>query len=265
MNTPVASGGLGPDDPAAFEVVNPDGRAPLLLVCDHASNRIPRALGNLGLAPAELERHIAWDIGAAALTRALARRLDAPAMLAGYSRLVVDLNRPAEAPAAIPEASDGTAVPANRALSRDAREQRLAALFRPYHSALAETLARVSVRHPAPILVAVHSFTPRMNGSDRPWHIGILWNRDGRVARRLIAALGAEPGLVVGDNLPYSGREIAYTLNTHAGAVGLAHVGLEVRQDLVAGAAGVAAWENRLVSALAGLLDNPEVRKIKRF
>lgn len=246
---------IGPGEPPAVEHVNPDGATPLLLICDHASNRVPRSLQTLGVDPKEFSRHIAWDIGAGEVARGLAKRLDAPALLAGYSRLVIDVNRAPGDPQSIPEASDGTMIPANRALSQTDQEIRIEALFRPYHNAITAEIARMWHRGPAPLLFSVHSFTPCMaNGQPRPWDAGVLWNRDPRVALPLIEKLSAGTGLTIGDNLPYSGRELAYSLNRHGGAAGLPNCAIEIRQDRVEDDAGIAAWTNRLADALKEIL-----------
>jgi predicted N-formylglutamate amidohydrolase len=229
---------LGPDDPPAVEVVNPDGAAPLVFVSDHASQAIPKALGSLGLDAAALDRHIAWDIGIAALTRRLAARLDAPAVLAGYSRLVIDCNRHPDDPTSIVTASDGVVVPGNIDLPLAARAARQAACFAPFHRAIATILERKRGAGVVPALISTHSFTPVMAGFRRPWHVGLLWNRDRRVFDRLSAMLGADPAICVGDNEPYSGRAAqGYTIAQHGEAAGLAHVMIELRQDLIGDAA----------------------------
>jgi predicted N-formylglutamate amidohydrolase len=252
---------LSAGDPPPFERWQGDGAAPALLVCDHASPAIPSALGQLGLAPAALTRHIACDIGAAALTRALADQLDAPAVLAGYSRLVVDCNRHPDDRSSILAVSDGEYIPGNESLDDEARAARLFACFEPYHSAIADALRAASARGPAPVLIAVHSFTPALAGVRRPWHVGVLWDRDARVAAPLLALLRAHPGLVVGDNEPYSGKHPAdYTVHRHGASTGLPHVCLEVRQDLIADAAGVERWAALLAVPLRSLILDPSVR-----
>lgn len=255
---------LAPDDPAPLELCHGAGRAPVLLTCDHASNAVPRALGGLGLAPAALAEHIGWDIGAAAVTRLLAPALDAPALLAGYSRLVVDCNREPGDPTSIPESSDGIAVPGNRQLSLAARAARRAACFEPYHAAIAARLSAQLDVGTAPALLSIHSFTPVMQGVARPWHVGILWDRDARIPVPLLAALRADPAIVVGDNAPYSAREPAgYTVRHHAAARGLPHVAIELRQDLVAGAAGAQSWAARLAAALRPILARRAIYRVE--
>lgn len=245
---------LGPDDPPAFTVFNATGCAPLVLVCDHASNRIPAALGQLGLGPAELSQHIAWDIGAAYVTRWLAERLDAPAVLAGFSRLVIDCNRSPGDPDSIVEISDGVRVPGNRALDDLQAETRLNAVFWPYHHAVTQALSHRWRHGQTPALIAIHSFTPVMNGFARPWHVGVLWNRDPRLADPLLARLRIQGDLCVGDNQPYSGRETGFTMDAHGGAAGLPHVEIEIRQDLLADEDGCLRWAEVVGKALEAVL-----------
>ncbi len=256
---------LGPSDPPPAETINPDGPAPILLVCDHASNRIPAALGDLGLDQAALSLHIAHDIGAAEVTRELAVRLDAPAVLANYSRLVIDINRQPGHPASIAAISDDVAVPGNRDLGEAARAARVEALFWPYHRTVGDLLAKIRRRGRPPILFSIHSFTPQLGGEDRRWHAGLLWNRDPRLARLLIEALRRPGDMTIGDNEPYSGRDLAYTLDLHAGAAGLANAAIEIRQDQVMDPAGTRAWGRRLADVLAPLLGRDELHRVEMF
>ena len=238
---------LGHDDPAPFTVYNPNGSSPFVLVGDHAGQQIPRQLGDLGLPQVELDRHIGWDIGIAGVTGQLAGLLDAFAILQTYSRLVIDCNRPLQAPGSITATSDGTVIPGNDGLDDARRKQRVDAIFAPYHARIESALdARARTGRPT-ILVAMHSFTPAMNGDARPWHAGVLYQRDARFAHALRDALHAEGDLVVGDNQPYSVSDATdYAIPVHAEARGLAHVELEIRQDLIADAAGQQAWAERL-------------------
>lgn len=255
------SGGLlAADEPPACELIEGSGSQPLVFVCDHASKRIPRVLGDLGLHELYLDDHIAWDIGAAAVARALASRFSAAAVIARYSRLVVDLNRNLVDPSAFPEISDGVLVPANLGLGRPARESRRQALYDPYHAAIAAALDARTSPAETPVLVGIHSFTPRFHGTERPWHIGILWDRDPRVSVRLLAELRRVRGVVVGDNEPYSGRHRAdYSLDHHAERRGIAHVGIEIRQDLIKDPAGQERWAGMLAAALAPVFDDRTV------
>ena len=252
---PARTGLLTPADPPPFEVYRPEGPARVLLTCDHASRAIPAALGTLGLGEASLRRHIAWDIGAAGLTRALSDRMGAPAVLAGYSRLVIDCNRRLEDPSCFVTLADGDPVTGNLGLTPEAIRARADACYDPYHAAIGERLRDLRRRGTVPALVAIHSFTPSMGGTPRPWNVGVLWDQDGRMPLPLLERLRAEPGLVVGDNEPYSGRHPAdYTVDRHAERAGLPHVCIEVRQDQLESAGGIERWAGILDRALAPVL-----------
>lgn len=238
---------LGADDPPVFTVHHPHGTSPFVLLADHAGQRIPASLDELGLPQAELDRHIGWDIGIAGTTRALAKRLDAWAIEQTYSRLLIDCNRPLASPTLIPEVSDGTAIPGNTGLSDAQREQRIAAIHTPYHAHINAELDRRRDAGLPTLLVMMHSFTPAMNGFQRPWHAGVLYHQDTRFAHALLQALRDEGDLVVGDNEPYSVNTTSdYAVPMHGEARGLVHVELEIRQDLIADAPGQEAWAERL-------------------
>jgi predicted N-formylglutamate amidohydrolase len=250
---------LGPGEPPPYDSFNPDGAAPLLLVCDHATRFLPRRLGTLGLSEAQLARHIAWDIGIAEVTRGLARGLDAPAVLSRFSRLAIDPNRALDDPTLIPEISDGVVIPGNQHLSPGDIQARIESFHRPYHGAIRRSLDALVARGPAPAVVSMHSFTPVMKGVERPWHVGILWDADPRLPRPLMARLRAQ-GLSVGDNEPYSAHDgHGHTLFEHAMARGLAHVLIEIRQDLIDTHHGAAAWTERLGDSLRVVLENAGV------
>ncbi len=255
---------LGPDDPPTFEILNPDGKAQLLLICDHASRIVPGSMDKLGLPEAEFERHIAYDIGAAAVTRSLAESLDAIAVLAGYSRLVIDVNRPPGHPQSVPPVSDGTHVPANQDLSEAELNHRVETLFNPYHEAVGQQMAHLWSRGPAPVLFSVHSFTPHFGTEDRPWEVGILWKHDPRLAVPLMDRLSAR-GLTVGDNQPYSALDMAYTIDSHAGAAGLASCVIEIRQDLISDPAGIETWARLLHEDLSDLLQNTSLYEVRDY
>ena len=256
---------IGPHDPAPYEVLNADGASSALLICDHASPVIPAAMDVLGLDADALGRHVAFDIGAAEVTRSLSRRLDAPAVLAGYSRLLIDMNRQPGDPDSIVEVSDATPVPGNRGLSEEEEALRGEAFFWPYHRAIAAVMAHLWRRGPAPALFSIHSFTPSLNGEDRQWDIGVLWNRDPRLALPLIHELRQRDHLRVGDNEPYSGREKAYTIDLHAGVAGLPNCAVEIRQDHLETPQGAAHWAEILGDALEGILAMETVHWVEHF
>jgi predicted N-formylglutamate amidohydrolase len=227
------------------------GRSPFLLTSDHFGRAIPRRLGDLGLPGSELERHIAWDIGIAGVAEALAKQLDAHLIAQRYSRLVIDCNRPPQAPSSIPRISEATVIPGNEAIAREAVETRRRAIFDPYHRRIREVIdGRLRDNMPT-VLVSLHSFTPVYAGVARPWHIGTLYQRDTRLPRLLLKLLRAEPELVVGDNEPYAvSDETDYTIPVHGEARGLMNTGIEIRQDLIAEEAGQAQWAERLARIL---------------
>lgn len=241
---------------AAVEV-NRDGSSRILLLCDHATNVVPQdvAGGALGLPASEMARHIAYDIGAAGVTRALSDGLDAAAVMTTFSRLVIDPNRGEDDPTLVMRLYDGTAIPANRRVDAQEVERRLALYHRPYHRAVAAAIDRIRQRGQEPALVSIHSFTPQLKGRPpRPWEVGVLWDRDGRIALPLIARLRDE-GYVVGDNEPYSGELEGDTMNRHATRAGLPHVLIEVRQDLIATEAGQTVWADRLMPVLHAVIE----------
>lgn len=257
---------LADDEPAPFEVINADGAAPFLVVCDHASRRIPRALGDLGLPARELETHIAWDIGAGEVARRLAARFDAPLVFANYSRLVIDLNRALDDPTSIPVISDGVVIPGNRDLSDEAKRTRAEALFHPYHAAVAGMLETLAARGPAPAIVSVHSFTPVIKGEERPWHVGVLWDRDPRMALPFMARLGADRDVCVGDNLPYSGRDhYTFTMDHHAVRTGLPHLAMEIRYDLLLSEEGIAHWTGRIGDVIEEITADEDLYRVESF
>lgn len=241
----------GPGDPPVYSVIEGRDDSPWVLVCDHGGRAIPRGLGCLGLPASELERHIAWDIGAAAVTQRLASRLGAWAIVGAYSRLVIDLNRPVTSPQSILARSEATDVPGNVAVPVHEAEARRREFFDPYHRCIAGELDRRLDAGLPTLLVAVHSFTPVYLGEARPWHAGVLYNREERLARLLLETMPAEDGLVVGDNQPYAVSDATdYTVVTHGERRGLVHVELEMRQDLLADEAGQEAWAARLARLL---------------
>lgn len=231
----------------AYVEVSGDPATGLLVVVDHASNRVPIDI-DLGIAPELLDKHIAWDIGAGDLGRALCDRIGCPGLFGDVSRLVLDLHRELDSAGLIPASSDGHAIPGNAFLSESERDARLDRLWRPYHARLAEL---VQANRPD-LIAAVHSFTPRLesvDGPHRPWQVGILYNRDHRAARLAIEWL-RDQGLPTGDNEPYSGMLLNATMNMHAEAHGIPYLAIEVRNDLISDASGVNRWAHLLESLL---------------
>jgi predicted N-formylglutamate amidohydrolase len=227
-------------------------QAPILFLCDHATNRVPPdvAGGDLGLPPEEMARHIAYDIGARGVTLALARLMRAEALLTRFSRLVIDPNRGEDDPTLVMRLYDGTIIPANRHVSRAEVDRRLDAWHRPYHRAIDAAIDRITAAWRSPALVSIHSYTPQLKGRPpRPWEVGILWHHDGRIARPLIDRLRAD-GYRVGDNEPYSGELEGDTMSRHGTGRGLAHVLIEVRQDLIATEHDQGLWAARLAPIL---------------
>jgi len=231
----------------------------------HASNEVPPDLSDLGLPAEQFERHIAYDIGAAAVTRSLARRLRAPAILTRFSRLLIDPNRGRDDPTLVMRLSDGAVVPGNRRMTSEERERRLDRFYRPYHTAVARRIDAMLASGTPPAILSIHSYTPVWKGAQRPWHAGILWDKDPRFALPLLEKLRAEPGLRVGDNEPYLGALKNDTMYRHATARGLAHVLLEVRNDLIAAPAGVLEWADRLEPIVKEILAAKELHEIRHF
>jgi len=241
------------------ELVRPSGRPDLLLLADHAGNAVPPELGDLGLPAEERARHIAFDIGIEPLARRLADLLDAPALLNHCSRLVIDPNRRPGEPSSIPERSDGTLVPGNLGLDPAARADRVRRFFLPYHRAIARRIAEGRRAGIVPVLLALHSFTPRLSGGpERPWQVGVLRRGDDRLARPMLEALRARGDLVVGDNVPYSGADaFGFTLEFHAQRTRLPHLMLEIRQDEIGTEPRADAWAELLAGCLRPLLPRP--------
>ncbi len=254
---PCRDGFITADDPPAFEIVNPQGDSLVLLLCDHASNAVPARLESLGLEECDLERHIAWDIGAAAVTRRVAVALDAPAVLSGFSRLVIDCNRHIGDEQSIPQASDGTPVPGNLRLTARDIDNRVRHCFAPYHETASRLIAEMEGDHRPPVVIFMHSFTPTMNGHRRPWHVGVLWERDGRMALPALERLRERGDLVVGDNEPYSAREPrGYSMPHHATGAGRPSIQFEIRQDLIADDSGIRRWADIIIEVLHPLLSD---------
>lgn len=249
-----------------FELIEGDRGRGLLIVADHAGRDLPQEYGRLGLPPAEFDRHIAYDIGVEGVTRRLAALTGAPAVMARFSRLLIDPNRGEDDPTLIRQLYDGTIVPGNYPLPPEERARRIAAFHAPYHGAVAALVASVAAASGrAPFVFSVHSFTPVMRGIARPWHVGILWDSDARAVKPLLSMLRAEPGLVVGDNEPYDGALRGDTMYRHAILEGFPHALVEIRQDLIANAAGQEEWAARLAPMLAAVNASPNMHQARQF
>jgi predicted N-formylglutamate amidohydrolase len=240
---------LGEEDVPPVLEETAAGSSPFLLTSDHYGRAIPRVLGDLGLPEDELARHIAWDIGIAGVANALSKHLDAHLIAQPYSRLVIDCNRPPDAPGSIPRISELTVIPGNEGLARDAAEARRRQVFDPYHRRIREVIDNRLHDGKPTVLVALHSFTPVYAGIARPWHVGTLYQRDTRLPPLLLKGLRAGGDLVVGDNEPYAvSDETDYTIPVHGEARGLMNTGIEIRQDLIADFAGEREWADRLAN-----------------
>lgn len=232
-------------------LVNENGPSPVVLVCEHAGKVVPQALGDMGLSGDDLNRHIAWDIGAEAVARRLSEALDAPLLLQRYSRLAYDCNRPPESPDAMPVKSETTRVPGNEGLSPEARLARIRGIYRPFHDAVTELLDRRAAHNVASLIVTMHSFTPIYRGIRRHLDLGVLHDRDTRLADLVLGLAGRMKDIVVRRNEPYGPQDgVCHTLNLHGAARGLHHVMLEIRNDLIGHEAGQAQWATRLSGVL---------------
>ena len=244
---------LAPDEPGPYRVLNPLADKPILLVCDHASCRFPQSLGDMGLDPFARRCHLAIDIGAGPLTERLAASLNVTAVVQNYSRLVVDCNRQLMDPGAFLEYGDGILVPGNRNLRQADKELRASALYWPYHVAIGDQVERLNALGPAPAFISIHSFTPVLNGESREWQMGVLWDKDDATRKIFLEGL-REAGYQVGDNEPYSGKAPQdFTIDHHAEEIGLPHVGIEIRQDLIdddEGVAEVAEVMHRVIASI---------------
>jgi predicted N-formylglutamate amidohydrolase len=242
---------LSTHEPPAFTLERPHGRSEFLLVCDHASRLIPHALGSLGLDDTHLSTHIAWDIGAAAVAKHLSAALDATLLLQSYSRLVIDCNRPPGSASSIPTRSEYVQITANEGLTTEATATRVTEIFAPYHAAISTVLEQRRLAGTRTLLVCVHSFTPVYLGQPRPWKVGLMYRKDLRLGRALLALLREDDVLHAGENEPYAiSDDTDYTIPIHGEARSLPHVGIEIRQDLIADIAGQQEWAARLAQLL---------------
>ena len=246
---PAAAAGL-----AAYEIIPGPVTSGVVVLADHARNLLPAGMDSLGLPECELSRHIAYDIGAEGVLRRLCEKLHAPGILAGFSRLLIDPNRGLCDPTLIMQLSDGAVVPGNCGLDEASRQARIRDYYAPYHAGLAGLIGQSLKAGIRPVLLSVHSFTPVWKGRPRPWHVGVLWDGDDRLARPLIEAFSREPGICCGDNEPYAGGLEDDTLNKHGTKAGLLHALIEYRQDLIADAAGQAHFADMTARLLTPIL-----------
>ena len=245
---------LSLDDVPPYITLNPNSITPVLLVCDHASNRFPKSLGTMGLDYLDRLSHITVDIGSRATTESLARQLNTTAILCQYSRLIVDCNLNISDNSAYPDKSDGVDIPGNQNLNDNEKEMRESEIYWPYHNAIDTQISRLKRQKVSPIIISIHSFTPVFNGNKREWEVGVLWDKDPTTARIFINKL-TEAGFLVGDNKPYSGKDPEdFTLDYHAETIGLPHVGIEIRQDLINNDDGVMRISNTLQKVISSLV-----------
>lgn len=249
-----------------FEVIDGDRARGVVLIADHAGRALPDEYGDLGLPASEFDRHIAYDIGVERVTRTMARLLGVPAVMARFSRLLIDPNRGEDDPTLVRQLYDGTIVPANYPMTRGERDRRLDRYYRPYHDAVGSVIASVAATSgSAPFIFSIHSFTPAMQGRPRPWHAGVLWDSDDRAVAPLLAMLARDPLLVVGDNEPYDGALRGDTMYRHAIVNGYAHALVEIRQDLIATGDGADAWAARLAPMVEAINALPDIHRVRHF
>ncbi|WP_262690751.1 N-formylglutamate amidohydrolase [Kordiimonas aestuarii] len=247
------------------EILNGDALGGVIVLCDHASNHVPADYADLGLDAAEFEKHIAWDIGAADVSRKICAMMGIAGVLAPVSRLLIDCNREPDHKTLIPPASDGVNIPANRDLGPRAVAARKAAYYTPFHDACARLVDAHLKAGKVPLVVGMHSFTPEMGDEPRRWHAGFLWNKDPRLAQAMIGMLERETDLVVGDNLPYSGRDLYYTMQRHGAEHGLPQTTIEVRQDLLATDAMTTEWAALLADILDECMNRADIAAIRHY
>ncbi len=255
---------LSPNEPSPFVILNPDSVVPLLLVCDHASNRFPQSLGSMGLDYLDRVSHMTLDIGAGAIAESLADKLGATALLCQYSRLVVDCNRKLSDNSVFLENSEGVDIPGNQNLQINEKERRVSEIYWPYHNAIEAQICRLRDQYINPIVISIHSFTPVMNGEDREWEMGVLWDKDQITAEFFLNKL-TDAGFFVGNNEPYSGKAPEdFTIDYHAEPIGLPHVGIEIRQDLINHDEGVERITDTLQEVISALTTSTRKNDIEK-
>ena len=245
----------------SYELIPGRTDAGLVLLCDHATNAIPEGYGTLGLPEGELKRHIAYDIGAASVTRQLAGMLEVPAILTRFSRLLIDPNRGLDDPTLVMRISDGAVIPGNRHLDAEERARRVRLYYEPYHARIDKLIESCVGAGVPPVLLSIHSFTDCWKGIARPWHAAVLWDRDYRFSVPLLEALRTDHGILVGENEPYDGKLAGDSMWRHGTRRGLAHAILEIRQDLIGGPEGQKAWAERVAAAVRDIFAKPELRE----
>ncbi len=248
-------------DHPAFEILNPDAKSPVLLVCDHASNMVPASIngGTLGLPDSDMARHIAYDVGVRRVVETLSRLLDAHAVLSRFSRLVIDPNRGEDDPTILMKLYDGSIIPGNRHADSEEKARRIALFHRPYHDAITHQIDAMIADGRTPALVSIHSFTPKLrNRPPRPWHLGVLWDKDDRLAKPFMSYFKDDPDILVGDNEPYSGELQGDTMYYHGTRRGLPHILIEIRHDLIDTESGQDAWAERIAPAIWMALNSLE-------
>lgn len=248
-----------------FEIIEGDYDSGMVLLADHAMNRLPASYGSLGLPESAFHRHIAFDIGIEGLTRRLAAMLNVPAVLGCFSRLLIDPNRGEDDPTLIMKISDGAIIPGNHPITQEEWDFRLDTYHRPYHRAVERTIAKAGASGRAPLILSLHSFTPFWKGVARPWHAAVLWDSDDRAVTPLLRLLGEPGDIVVGDNEPYDGALKGDTMYRHCMVSGTPHTLLEVRQDLIGDEAGIAAWAERLAPVFKTLNADPTLHEYRIF
>lgn len=254
------------NDFKSFEIILGNRDKGMVILSDHAMRHLPKAYGRLGLPETAFSRHIAYDIGIEGLCRQLAARLGVPAVLGGFSRLLIDPNRGEDDPTLIMKISDGAIIPGNHPITDEEWNYRIKTFHRPYHRAVEETIASVAkATGKAPLVLSLHSFTPAWKGVPRPWHASVLWDSDERAVLPLLAKLGADTNLVIGDNEPYDGALRNDTMFRHCMVTGIPHALLEVRQDLIGDEAGVVEWADRLARIFAEMNADPALHEYKRY
>ena len=253
-------------DPQPFLLIDGDYSTGMILLADHARNELPVSYGTLGLDETEFRRHIAYDIGVEAVTRKMAHQLGVPAMLCGFSRLLIDPNRGEDDPTLIRQLYDGAVISGNYPLDEAERERRLDQWYRPYHTAVASAVDEVATSSGIPpLIIALHSFTPHMQGFARPWHVSLLWDTDDRAMRLLYEALMAQGDFFIGDNEPYDGALKGDTMYQHATCTGYPHVLIEIRQDLIDDDEGQSEWATRLATILDDINARPDIHQQQQF